>query len=273
MKTISILGCGWLGLPLASSLARAGWSVKGSTTRAEKIPELLENKIEPFQITFNPDLMPGEGAGFFDSSVLLINFPPRLRQHSEDFHLQQIDALIREIEKSPVRDIIFISSTSVYQDLNREMTEEDADPDHVIIKAENKLWDFATGSDRRITILRCGGLMGYDRIPCKYYSGKKDLTNGQTPVNYIHQDDVVNAILTVIIKNVWNDRFNLVAPGHPVRKDVMTDCSGKTLYTAPEFIKSTKPEPFKIISSAKFLEATQYKFKYPDPLGFEYYLQ
>lgn len=35
MPTVSILGCGWLGLPLAEQLLAEGYSVKGSTTRAE----------------------------------------------------------------------------------------------------------------------------------------------------------------------------------------------------------------------------------------------
>lgn len=32
MKTISILGCGWLGLPLAKKLVENQWIVNGSTT-------------------------------------------------------------------------------------------------------------------------------------------------------------------------------------------------------------------------------------------------
>jgi 3-hydroxyisobutyrate dehydrogenase-like beta-hydroxyacid dehydrogenase len=30
-ESISILGCGWLGLPLAGELVREGYAVKGST--------------------------------------------------------------------------------------------------------------------------------------------------------------------------------------------------------------------------------------------------
>ena len=37
---VSILGCGWLGLPLAKSLIEKGFSVNGSTTSVEKIPEV-----------------------------------------------------------------------------------------------------------------------------------------------------------------------------------------------------------------------------------------
>ena len=42
MTKISILGCGWLGLPLAKALIGNGFSVKGFTTSVDKIT-LLEN--------------------------------------------------------------------------------------------------------------------------------------------------------------------------------------------------------------------------------------
>ena len=50
MTKISILGCGWLGLPLAKALIGNGFSVNGSTTSIDKIG-LLENAgITPFLI-------------------------------------------------------------------------------------------------------------------------------------------------------------------------------------------------------------------------------
>ena len=36
MKNVSVLGCGWLGMPLAISLLDEGYSVKGSTTTEKK---------------------------------------------------------------------------------------------------------------------------------------------------------------------------------------------------------------------------------------------
>ena len=39
-ETITILGCGWLGLPLAQTLVKEGYSVKGSTTTEDKLEVL-----------------------------------------------------------------------------------------------------------------------------------------------------------------------------------------------------------------------------------------
>ena len=45
---ISILGCGWLGFPLAKKLIEIGFEVKGSTTSENKLALLKSNNIEPF---------------------------------------------------------------------------------------------------------------------------------------------------------------------------------------------------------------------------------
>ena len=47
---IGILGCGWLGLPLAKKLIKKNFLVKGSTTSINKIDELKENDIDPYLI-------------------------------------------------------------------------------------------------------------------------------------------------------------------------------------------------------------------------------
>jgi 3-hydroxyisobutyrate dehydrogenase-like beta-hydroxyacid dehydrogenase len=53
MKQISILGCGWLGFPLAISLVQKGYVVKGSTTSLEKQDLFLKNGILPYAIQLN----------------------------------------------------------------------------------------------------------------------------------------------------------------------------------------------------------------------------
>ena len=53
---IAIIGCGWLGLPLAKKLIKEIFIVKGSTTSKEKISVLKTEKIEPFLIDLNKKL-------------------------------------------------------------------------------------------------------------------------------------------------------------------------------------------------------------------------
>ena len=53
MTQISILGCGWLGLPLAKALLENSFLVNGSTTSIEKLSVLENSGIQGFQIWFN----------------------------------------------------------------------------------------------------------------------------------------------------------------------------------------------------------------------------
>ena len=85
MKKISILGCGWLGLPLAKTLIEKGNSVKGSTTSIEKIIILKELEIEPYTISLSANEIKGNINSFLDQSeVLIINIPPKLRGSNKE---------------------------------------------------------------------------------------------------------------------------------------------------------------------------------------------
>ena len=51
---ISILGCGWLGLPLGKYLLQKGHLIKGSTTDKDKMETLKASGIQPFLLVLGP---------------------------------------------------------------------------------------------------------------------------------------------------------------------------------------------------------------------------
>jgi len=268
---ISILGCGWLGFPLAQSLLQKGHQVKGSTQTPEKLRQLRAVGIEPFLLGLKPDVF-GIGWDYFlDAEVLIINIPPRLSYEGEGFHIAQIQQLIPLIASSPVQKIIYINSTSVYPDLNREVVEGDVTtPEQsaapALITVENSIMDLPQAT----LSLRCGGLMGYERIPAKYVAGKKDLITGDIPVNYIHRDDVIG-IIEAFLQNLtlWNDTYNVVAPLHPSRKEVYLSSASLFGFVAPTFTTADN-QPFKIISCQKLVARLNYSFHFANPLDFVY---
>lgn len=264
--SISILGCGWLGLPLAKALIQKGYDVAGSTTSPEKINSLIALGVKPFTIALNPDFEGSNKKEFFESDILIVAFPPRIKVNGESYYLSQVQRLA-EIAGNRKTEIIFLSSTSVYGFANKEMTEDDVDKEHVLFKAEEIL---RAGLKNKVTVLRLSGLMGYDRIPCKYYSGKKGLSNGETPVNYIFRDDVIGIVSLIIERGIWNETFNVTAPIHPTRKEVMEPCCEQTQFEMPEFIASKETAPFKIINSDRLQAKLGYHFIYPNPLDFPY---
>lgn len=274
-KSLSILGCGWLGLPLGKYFSENGYVVKGSTTNEEKLSILAENGIEAFRIQLNPHIVGENVDNFLSSETLLINIPPRISLQKADAHVEQISNLLNFIKTSSIKNIIYISSTSVYPELNREVLEEDvitpeqsASP--TMVKAEKLLLNFWKESSVNLTILRCGGLMGYDRIPAKYFSGWKGLTTGDIRVNYVHRDDVIKIIEKIIENQIWNQVFNIVSPIHPTRKQIYAKNCEELGFEMPEFVKPAEPQPFKIISVAKWLKHSNYKFIYENPLDYYY---
>ncbi len=264
--TISILACGWLGFPLGKYFINKNISVKGSTTQLLKLKVLDEAGIKAFQIDLSPEMI-GEGLkDFFETDILVISIPPRVSKYGKEHHVLQIKDLIKRIKQyNPSLKIIFVSSTSVYQSNNTLVDENSPlNEKSQLVIVERMLQELPN----QLTILRCGGLMGYDRFPAKYSSGRI-IKNGDTPVNYIHRDDVIGIIHTLILQDIWDETFNISSPIHPTRKEVFTkNCQSKGL-PLPIF-EVDQEEPYKIISPQKIILRTNYNFKYENPLDFNY---
>ena len=91
---ISILGCGWLGLPLACELVNKGDQVNGSTRDPDKIGQIKEQGINPFLLELSPEMICENADEFFDSEILILNIPPARRDDIVDFHPRQIQSII-----------------------------------------------------------------------------------------------------------------------------------------------------------------------------------
>ncbi|GAB3814763.1 hypothetical protein GCM10028895_08170 [Pontibacter rugosus] len=111
-----------------------------------------------------------------EADLLLLNIPPHLRSDGGESYLKQMNLLLKALLQSPVSRLLFVSSTSVYLDLNRVVTEEDItfteeqQPDHTLLKAERM---FQRREDWLTTIVRFAGLVGGDRQPGRFLAGKK----------------------------------------------------------------------------------------------------
>src|SRR5690606_7964954 len=115
MTQISILGCGWLGLPLAVSLQLKGYKIKGSTTSSEKIDDLMKGGILPFFIELETEKTKGDVSEFLDDSrILIINVPPGMRGNSTEMFSNKMAKFIPFIQKSEIKSVLFVSSTSVF---------------------------------------------------------------------------------------------------------------------------------------------------------------
>ncbi|MGI4020624.1 MAG: SDR family oxidoreductase [Janthinobacterium lividum] len=259
-KKISILGCGWLGFPMAKLLVAKGWQVKGSTTTFEKLKLLQEAGIEPFLIRAEAENLQAEPE-FFDSEFLLINIPPG-RKTVPNFYLSKIKSLWPYIEASSIRKVIFISSTSVYGDVCREVTEADeADNSSELSQAEML---FLSAKNLNTTVIRFGGLFGSDRNPGRFFRDKNSIPNGLVPVNLIHLQDCLG-LIEAILNQPKTGIYNAVAPSHPTKAAFYTKAIENMGLAAPEFV-AEKTE-WKIINADKIMSDLNYQFYYPDLLA------
>ena len=238
MTKISILGCGWLGLPLAKALLGKGFWVNGSTTSEDKLSILEKAGITPFLISLDSKSVSGAIEKFLmSSSTLIIDIPPKLRGTNKENFVEKIKVLIPFIEKSSVKNVLFVSSTSVYGEENDIVNEESAlNPDtesgKQLVEAEQLL---QSNTNFKTTVLRFGGLIGEDRHPVKFLAGRLNLDNPDAPINLIHQEDCIGIILKIIELNSWNETFNAVAPFHPTRSVYYTQKAMDLNLALPKF--------------------------------------
>jgi nucleoside-diphosphate-sugar epimerase len=265
-KNISILGCGWLGLPLAKTLIENHFAVKGSTTSQNKLSLLETNRIQPFLLSLHENEIVGNIAAFLENSeVLIIDIPPKLRGNATENFVAKIKTLIPFIEKSSITKVLFVSSTSVYADDNSVVTEE------TIPKAETESGKQLLETEKLLqnnkafqtTILRFGGLIGEDRHPIKMLAGRENIENPNGAINLIHQKDCIGIILNIIghtnPNEVWNETFNAVSSFHPTREEYYTQKAMDLHLALPKF-NHEKPSVGKIVSNEKLINRLKYHF-------------
>jgi len=270
--SISILGYGWLGRPLAIKLRDQGFVVKASTTTSDKLSDITEEGIQAFHINLKPETDNKLFEQFLISDILYINIPPGLRKDPDsDRYIKQIQFIGKCIKNSPVKKVILISTTSIYPDGNKEYFEDD------ILNAEQSGNPILFQAEQTVRnwnidycILRMGGLTGYDRNLLKYFEGKTNLTGGNTPVNLIHRDDSIAIIVQIIQNNqAWNQVFNCCSPLHPLRKEFYTHLANKFSGIAPQYLDHDATN-WKKINSNKLINTLQYTYLFPNPLNYSY---
>lgn len=257
LKVVSILGCGWLGFPLASDLLGEGFSVKGSTTNPEKLRTLEQAGIVSFLVQLLPELH-ADKEGFFDTDALVVNIPPK---GNPEKYFRQMEEIIEAVKRNKIPKIIFISSTSVYGDEGKAVDESallnpESESGKALVATE-KL--FLECDNFKTTVIRLAGLVGPGRDPGRFFAGKIEVPNGKAPVNLIHLYDAVGIIKLVLRCDFSGEVFNACSPDHPSRREFYSAAAKKSGLAIPEF----KDEllAWKEISGDKVEKMLGYQFK------------
>lgn len=225
MEKISILGCGWLGRPLAVQLLSEGYQVNGSTTSEEKLAPLKQDGINAWLIKTEPLGVLGNWSDFVQNADwLVVNIPPGMKKNGAASFLASMHQLCKKIEQSNVKKIVLVSSTSVFADTPQPFTEDDVPiPDsengQALYQVEQLFQKIPSATT---TVIRFGGLIGADRHPVKYLAGKTGIPSPLAAVNLIHLEDCIGIILMVIKQNICGEILHAVSPYHPSRVEYYT---------------------------------------------------
>lgn len=261
VKTVSIVGCGWLGLPLAKSLLAKGFLVKGSTTQVSKLEQLSSLGIQASLFNIGTTPFPNVPDDLLATNILVITLPFKRGFSDPTFYTDQIRHLQKAAEAAGVERCILTSSTSIYPMVNGDVNEtspiDSNDRAQALYKAEEALLNVPSLSS---TIIRFAGLFGPDREPGRFFSKKPSVTGGDLPVNLIHLDDCLGILLRVIEDDAVEGVYNAVSPEHPSRKDFYTAQASATSYSLPNFAPP-HDGPYKRVSSQKIQDELGYQFK------------
>lgn len=251
-KTISILGSGWLGKPLAEHFIKNDYKVKVSTTSKNKLNELASAGIEAYLLDI--DNTTSESKQFFESDYLVICIT------SKSVHGFQ--NLINFVEGSTIDNVIFISSTSVYKKVNKTITEDSLTDlsTSPLIEIE-KL--FIQNKSFRTTVLRFAGLFGYERNPANFFRHGKIVSDPEGFVNLIHRDDCTKIIEQIIEQNIWEEIFNCCTDSHPTKREFYTKTAIDMGKLPPKFDENGCSD-YKIISNEKLAKQLNYSFIHND---------
>jgi nucleoside-diphosphate-sugar epimerase len=228
--------------------------VKVSSRSEDKI-ELYKNEgLIPFllnenNVDFLDDLL--------DTNYLFINFPPS----KFDDYISFLEKIFLNKNLSKIEKIIFISSTSIYPNIDGifdENSQLDILNSSLVYKAEKI---FKSKIDM---IFRVSGLVGGNRYFGKRSAGKiVEFPN--TPINFVHRDDVI-AVTKFVLDNNLKGIYNISSNKHPNKKEIYSYNSKKFGFDMPIF-KNDDTFINRIIDGSK-IERDGFVYKYNDVFSF-----
>ena len=130
-----------------------------------------------------------------------------------------------------------------------------------MIKAEQYLFQSEIS---HCDILRLAGLIGKQRHPVKFLAGKRNLKQGNSPVNLVHLEDCIQAISALLMNPNGLRTYHLCAPVHPTRAEYYTKAAACYDLFTPQF-ECSDSDPKRIIMADKICRDLGFAYRYPNP--------
>jgi nucleoside-diphosphate-sugar epimerase len=241
-RSIAIVGYGWLGKSLSNYLIRQGLQVNSGSRSLSDVQRHEGLTLFPFKFQENQLIVSNS---FWKVQALVVCIPPGREGES---YPELISNLLEKASLHQIETILFTSSTSVYQDIEGEVTEESKSLNQgIILLSEDCV--IQSGLPRYYC-LRLGGLIGNGRHPGNFMSGKTGIPKPAAVVNLIQQEELIDIISQLIGSEIESGIFNVCSMEHPMRRDYYIELSKKAGKELPMFDESDLVKG-KVISSEK----------------------
>ncbi len=252
MKTLSILGSGWLGKPLIKHFVDLGWQVNASCRDLQRSDELLALGAIPCLVDIDTQRIAGNA--FLNADLLIVNIPSK--------NIEGFAWLNEQLASSPIKHVILVSSTSVYPDEPRVMSEDDSDESRPTpLRQIEQL--FIANLLVSTTVVRFAGLVGPRRHPGRFFTSGRAVPNPDAPVNMIHLDDCVAVIHQIVQQGCWGEIFNACADTHPSKREFYGKYTLEYSGELPTFGDSC-PTQGKVICNKRLKQVLGYECIYPN---------
>lgn len=227
MATISIIGTGWLGLPLANYLSSLDHNLFASKTTLDgcNATQSQVPHVNMFVAKLSADIQSQAYQELQSNlvtqqpNIIIGAFPPGFRQGKGEDYIAYWQQLVSIAKTIPNVKLVMISSTAVYPSQAQLMDEDmaswaayKATPESfsaksvAMLKAEQTVID----SGLNYAIVRCSGLIGKQRLPHRFVRHLKQVSHF-APANMLHLNDAIGVIEFACFK-LQNEVVNASIP-------------------------------------------------------------
>lgn len=255
---ILILGCGWVGEEVAKYYIEKGDDVFATCTSIEKADNLNAFGCKVAIVNFDDANSIDEFPKEFD---YVLNSIPASSKNTVAEISNRFQNVRNYLSHIRYKKHIYLSSIGIYPDIDFTFDELYAgEMNERLEVAEQKVQLPNTH------IYRLGGLFGKNRIFAKYFQNRI-CTTGDQPANFLHVDDVVNLLALGFENDLQSLIYNILAPEHPTKKEVILASVEKYGFALPSGFEAQDSFQ-KIVDGSKISKELDYQYIYPSPLDF-----
>jgi len=214
---VLVIGCGYVGTPLAKRLAALGHEVWGVRRTADSAEALRAIGANPFVADISqPGALDGL-PGAFDWVVNLVSSDKGGPAEYRHVYLEGNRNLAAWARAHPVKKIVYTSSTSVYAQNDGSAvkesspTEPPTETSQILLQAEKILVEAVPTVPA--VVLRVAGIYGPDRghLFKQYLKNEAKIPGtGARIINMIHRDDLVEVIIAALKNGRAGEIYNAV---------------------------------------------------------------